>query len=409
MPSTRNSAISSALSRRNLLLGLAAGTAGAAGLIGPSVAAAPETNPILHWYDASVAGIKQSHDAVNERSWAITWLAAARVLRKGPADPAWQQAALAGAVHQSITGLFPDSTLRLAGALDTALGRIPDGTAKTQGLAAGRAAADASIADRTADKIDPGVIDQPFVAQEGPGVWLSEGGNSFMSRSDLARPFVLDRVDQFRPATPPTLDSERYRIDLAEVRTDGGASSTTRTPEMVAVANFWLGSGLQIYTPVLRAVLEQPDKSFAEKAKLVALFHAALVDSHLATYEAKYHYRRWRPIAAIRKGLVDPDPTWLPFHGTPGTPDYPSAHNSYSGCSEGILKALVGPQAARPFTSTANGNTRTYTEWEQLSRENLNARVWSGIHFRAADEAGRKLGLDIAAHTIRNADRLLQV
>jgi hypothetical protein len=178
MPVTQKSAISSALRRRTLLLGLAAGTVGVAGLASSGRAVGPQPDPILEWYDASVNGIEAVHDTVNERSWAIAWLSAARVLRGAPSDPAWQQAALAGAVHQSVTKLFPNSVPKLAGVLKTALDRIPDGLAKTGGQAAGRSAADALVTDRVSDKIDPAVIDQPFTSQEGPGVWLSEGGPS---------------------------------------------------------------------------------------------------------------------------------------------------------------------------------------------------------------------------------------
>ncbi|GAA4921588.1 hypothetical protein [Actinoplanes utahensis] len=36
--------------------------------------------------------------------------------------------------------------------------------------------------------------------------------------------------------------------------------------------------------------------------------------------------------------------------------------------------------------------TRTYTDWRAPSQENVDARVWSGIHTRTADEAGIRLG-----------------
>ncbi|EFL36965.1 predicted protein [Streptomyces viridochromogenes DSM 40736] len=50
--------------------------------------------------------------------------------------------------------------------------------------------------------------------------------------------------------------------------------------------------------------------------------------------------------------------------------------------------------------------TRTYTTWKQLSDENVDARVCSGIHTRSADEAGITLGTDTARYVLRNEKNL---
>ncbi|MFG2266644.1 hypothetical protein [Streptomyces sp. NPDC048720] len=51
--------------------------------------------------------------------------------------------------------------------------------------------------------------------------------------------------------------------------------------------------------------------------------------------------------------------------------------------------------------------TRTYTAWKQLADENVDARVFSGIHTRSADEAGIRLGTNVARYVLQNAGRLL--
>ena len=38
------------------------------------------------------------------------------------------------------------------------------------------------------------------------------------------------------------------------------------------------------------------------------------------------------------------------------------------------------------LTSAAAGETRTYATSAQIAQEAVDARVWSGIHFRTADE-----------------------
>ena len=100
-----------------------------------------------------------------------------------------------------------------------------------------------------------------------------------------------------------------------------------------------------------------------------------------------------------------PGPDWTPLHNTPAHPDYPSGHNTYSGAAETALSTLFGPRTA-PFELTIHttpGVTRTYTTWKQLSDENIDARIFSGIHTRSADEGGITLGTNVARYDLEDA------
>ena len=49
------------------------------------------------------------------------------------------------------------------------------------------------------------------------------------------------------------------------------------------------------------------------------------------------------------------------------------------------------------WTDTNNGGlTRSFTRFSDAIEEIVNARVWSGIHFRNADEQGEKIGRKVA-------------
>ncbi|MDX2695814.1 vanadium-dependent haloperoxidase [Streptomyces ipomoeae] len=170
---------------------------------------------------------------------------------------------------------------------------------------------------------------------------------------------MLTSQNQFRLGPPPALDSRRYAADLAEVRAYGAVDSTARNAHQTETATFWLGSSLTLYTEPLRVALSRTDQGIAGQARLVALFHVALVDTQIATSDSKYAYERWRPVTAIRT------------------------------------------------SPTAPGVTRTYITWKQLSDENVDARGFSGIHTRSADEAGITLGENVARYVLRNAGRLL--
>ncbi|MFF0066410.1 vanadium-dependent haloperoxidase [Streptomyces sp. NPDC005279] len=373
---------------------------------------------VLDWYDTTGATISAAGAATqitNSRTWAISWLAAARATREVPPGVDrrdFQDAALASAVHGSLVALVPSRSRELDAALRTTLDRIQDGPAKTKGAAAGSRQARLLLATREGDGLDPASVNALFpVPPAAPGVWqptppayapAAQYGNR------IARPFLLGSPDQYRLPAPPALDSARFRADLAEVRAFGAVNSTVRTQRQTETATFWYGSSLTLYTESLRVALARAPHSTAGQARLVALFHVALVDTQIATSDSKYAYLRWRPVTAIRTGTIAPDPEWTPLHITPAHPDYPSGHNTYAGAAETVLTALTGPRTA-PFeltSPTAPGVARTYTAWSQLSQDNVDARVYSGIHSRSADEAGLVLGKRVAAHTLRNTTRL---
>jgi len=383
----------------------------------------PRTPVAVDWYDTTAETVTAAGaptQVTNSRTWAISWLAAARATRTVPAhfDRAARQdyrdAALASAVHRSLTALAPARTEQLDAALRKTLDRIPDGPAEDRGVVAGERQARLALEAREGDGLDPASANAPFsVPEPAPGVWqptppayapATQYGNR------LARPFLLDGADQYRLPAPPALDSPRYRQDLAEVRAYGAADSARRTARQTETANFWYGSSLTLYTEPLRVALVRSEGSAAERAGLVALFHVALVDTQIATSDSKYAHLRWRPVTAIRTGDIDPDPEWTPLHTTPAHPDYPSGHATYAGAAETVLSELTGPTTA-PFdltSPTAPGVRRTYTSWHQLSRENVDARVYSGIHTRYADEAGVALGRRVADHAVRHAGELLR-
>jgi membrane-associated phospholipid phosphatase len=54
----------------------------------------------------------------------------------------------------------------------------------------------------------------------------------------------------------------------------------------------------------------------------------------IAFYDAKYTYRLWRPVTAIRATL---DPAWTPLSNAAPDPSYPGAHGTVSAAAAGVL------------------------------------------------------------------------
>jgi hypothetical protein len=407
--------------RRPLALGVVPAIALSALVVAPTAASPTTTQQqvdvALEWYDVTADTITAAGaptQVTNNRTWAIGWLAASRALLRSPAGSTpYQEAALAGAVHETLVTLAPVRKSQLDQSLATTLARIPDGAAETAGLAAGRQQAKEVLASRANDGLDPASVNAPFTPlSTDPGVWQPtpptySSATQYGNRS--AKPFLLQSASQFRPGPPPALGSPKYNRDLAEVRADGARNSTTRTQAQTDTATFWLGSSYVLYRAPLRVALDETAaRPLVDRAKLVALFHVASVDTQIATSDTKYAYQRWRPVTAIR---ATTDPDWTPLHDTPAHPDYPSGHTTYSGAAEQVLTTLVGARTAKPYTigsPTAPGVTRTYSEWHQLTLENVDARVWSGIHTRTADTVGVILGRQVAANALRNAYQLFQ-
>lgn len=394
-----------------------------------SVTAAPapehgRTSVALAWYDTTADTIAKAGSSLpavtNTRTWAVSWIAAARALQHVPSGvdrSDYQDAALAAAVHRALVELVPSRAPELDAALQQTLDQTPDGPAETLGSAAGERQALKALHEREGDGLDAASVNAPFtVPPAAPGVWQPTPpafAPAIQNGSRFARPFLLKSASQFRLPAPPAPTSKRYQTDLKEVRDFGELNSTVRTARQTETATFWFESSPALWTkPVRVALAATSHQPLLKQAELVALANAALVDTQIATSDSKYTYQLWRPVTAIRTGVgeIPADPSWTPLRTTPAHPDYPSGHNTYAGAAETVLTGLVGPRTA-PFTltsATAPGVVRTYTAWHQLTRENIDARVWLGIHTRLADEAGVKLGTDVAKYGLDHAESLFQ-
>ena len=74
-----------------------------------------------------------------------------------------------------------------------------------------------------------------------------------------------------------------------------------------------------------------------------------------------------------------------------------------------ILRLLFDDDPGVAFTATSPANPgygRHWTTFSEGVREVIDARVYSGIHFRSSDERGAKLGRQVgkfaAAHAFRH-------
>jgi len=317
-------------------------------------------------------------------------------------DDASPQAAAATAAYRVLLTYFPGSQTRLDTAYEDSLDQIPDGAAKTRGINFGERAA-ARIIDIRAN--DGRFADVKYKRKPGPGVWRPTPPG-FVPFFDpwlgKMRPFTLDSNNQFQPGPPPAMTSHEYTAEFKEVK-KLGALAGPRTPEQTETARFFSDIAIGPLQGSLRDLVTRMHMDISDSARLFAAVDVSLGDTAIATWNAKLHYGFWRPITAIQRAKTDGNPhtvadaSWMPFLTTPPYPDYTSGLTSIMGAASRALTHVLGTNHIDLYiTSAAAGVTRHYKRAGPLNADAIDARVWSGIHFRTADVLGNRLGKNVA-------------
>jgi len=161
-------------------------------------------------------------------------------------------------------------------------------------------------------------------------------------------------------------------------------------------------------------VATAPGRDVARNARLYAAVAQAMDDALIAVFDAKYHYRFWRPATAIRNGDLDGnerterDAAWQPLVDAPMHPEYPCAHCILAATLGTVLKAELGNGPVPLLTTTSpavKGAARRWTTVDQFMQEVADARIWQGVHYRNSTEVGAAMGRRVGALA---AERLLQ-
>jgi hypothetical protein len=316
---------------------------------------------ILHLsiYDA-VMGISRTHEQYAVES-------------RVPAS-ASREAAASAAAHKALVALFPASASSFDNLHAITLADIEDGPQKDSGIAWGEFVADQILALRANDGSSAVM---PAPGGSGPGIWVPTppaGG-------------------------PPSLSSAAYLADVNEVRALGAAVGSTRTPDQTEIALFWAdGAGTETppghWNTIARLVGASERNTLEENARLFALLNVAMADAAICSWEAKYMYNFWRPVTAIRASL---DPTWSSLIATPPFPDYISGHSTFSGAASTVLAMFYGTDNIEFSTGSdfLPGVTRSFDSFSAAAAEAAISRLYSGIHFRSANQDGMQSGSTI--------------
>lgn len=338
------------------------------------------------------------HDAVN----AISRRFAAYSAGVPDARGASVDAAVAAAARDVLVALLPDQASLVEAAYARALAPIPEGVAKAAGVAAGQSAAALNIARRQAD--GAAEASQPvYVPREGPGEHQFTPPFDFAAQPSWGRitPFIID-LREHAVEGPQRLTSAQYARDLAYVKALGRIDSGSRTPEQSEIATFWYEDSPLGWNRIANKLIRQRGLDLWSAARAFALVNFAMADGFIAGFDAKYHFRFWRPETAIRAAatdgnpLTEPDPTWQPFLITPPVPDYPSTHTVLGWAAAEVLIEVLGDRVRFEADSlTLPGVTRHFKTLSAAAQENGQSRLYAGIHFKHAVRDGRRQGRSV--------------
>ena len=318
-----------------------------------------------------------------------------------------RDAAAATAAHHVLVALTPALPTPVIDRLNAlyagTLAGIPDGQSKTDGIAAGAAAAGAMLVNRANDGRGGSFR---FTSRTAAGQWRPElpayvsDPNAWVAK---VRPFTLKSPSQFRSEGPPALTSEQYAIEFNEVKALGSATGSSRTPEQQALTAFYTENPIPLWNRTMRTIALDQGLSVAESARLFGMIAVGSGDSVIDCWDNKAYWSNWRPITAIREAANDGNPDtasqsgWLPLLPNPPYPDVASGYNCYTA---GTMYSAANFFGTDKFTFTVHSNTsgtdRTYTRFSRVLRDTVDVRIYQGLHFRSADQQGAWIGKKVA-------------
>jgi membrane-associated phospholipid phosphatase len=340
--------------------------------------------------------------------------------RSPGADPL---AAAAQAAYEVARGQYPGEERQLGEELAAWLAPIPEGAAKTRGVALGRACA-AKILERRRDDGWDQSADYVF-RPPAPGVYAefpehsgTPPGFVFGAGWAKVRPFALTAPDQLRVPPPPAVDGAEYAAAFAEVKQLGRFDSPSRTRDQTHLALWWKDFCESSMNRLARQLAAAEELDPWAASRLFALLNLSLHDAYVGVFENKLFYDHWRPYTAIRRAAADgnpateADPEWDNTHRhTYPFPSYPSAHGAACAATLTIFAKTFG-DAYRFTLATPEVNaggpmsalmrleppTRSFASFSEAAMECALSRVYLGIHFRYDSLAGNELGRRIGTH-----------
>jgi len=382
----------------------------------PAAASAPA--PALEWLATTEQATAKLSGLRGDRARAIAWLAAfnavnaiePRYREYAPAPPPVAagtlrpsaDAALAAAIYTALALETDADQALLLRRYRESLAAVKSAAERDAGATLGQQAALMLLLARAGDRT--GRVEPPPVTP-GPGVFTTPS-YARMPRSIAIigiAPFAVRSVTAFDPGPPPAVGSAAASRDIAEVRTLGSSTGSTRSGEQTAAALFWNSGEPSDFSSMVRPVLEARKLDTLDIVRILAFDALINIDGNIVTSVLKERYAHWRPEAAIAgpyAAAADAAKDWQGLVRSPNSPDYPSGAATAAGVLEIELPRLFAMNGPIEWRNGQTGQLRRWPDAAAMAEEMCGSRVWAGAHFRGSVEAGRRVGRQVAAEIL---------
>jgi membrane-associated phospholipid phosphatase len=327
--------------------------------------------------------------------------------------PAMMQGALASAVAAFFGNTGPIGQRAMASMtekLDVRVGEGVDAATLARSLGHGRAIAahilDWSLSDGGAVVENMG-FPMEYPASVNPSDWVPTSTIAVQQTPLLPhwgtnRAFAMPAGGCGVPMTVPYSEEagSPFRLQAEEV----ASVKASLTDEQKLIARFWSDDPMLSPTPpghwisIALGVLDHAQADVATCADVLARVGIGIADAFIACWATKYETNLLRPVTYIRRVLGDTK--WEPLLNTPPFPEFTSGHSVQSGAAAAVLTALFGENFAFDDATHVDDGlpVRTYPSFAAAASEAALSRLYGGIHFREAIEAGLVQGQCVGAH-----------
>jgi hypothetical protein len=282
-------------------------------------------------------------------------------------------------------------------------------------VAHGRSVA-AHLAPWIASDGHAGTVGRPYVPPAiEPWHWVSTPPNfrpAIEPYWSEVRPMVLTSADEVEPEPPLPFStapgSEFHDQAMAVYR-----QSAENTDEHRAIARFWTDNPGS-FTPPLGTPTGLPSGHWMLIATQALTLRGARLDvaldtlavTGIALHEAflncwtwKYRWNLIRPVTYVNRYI---DPGWSTFINSPQFPEHTSGHSVASPAAAAVLTDRLGAFSFTDHSHDVRGHRpRAFASFGDAAREAAQSRLYGGIHFPHAIEAGLTQGEQIGALVLR--------
>lgn len=188
------------------------------------------------------------------------------------------------------------------------------------------------------------------------------------------QPWLVPSVRGTRPGRPASNGSDRTRAELHELLDlQGRRGDTTR-----AVIQFWDGQGgIPRWSRILLDTIKATGTNPVRASRALALFHTAIADAVICSWDTKWAYTRIHP-TRMNRAIT----TLSAVDDLLGT--YTSEHAAIAGAASAVLNYLFPGQ-----TAVVRGERKTF---DAIANEAALSRLWAGANFRSDVETGMRMG-----------------